>query len=347
MDGNIKKKIKLIKENFPNLNDTQGYNILHGYDVYLQDFIIKGERIYGDNFTFDFIKENKGKSDKIVSHNMEKIVNGYYFNRKAKSDVSMNEVKGWLKKKGYWEKDINIDIPKKDFDSMDDETQKEIEENTKISLIQTAINDIKKEKEKENTTENTTENTIENTIENTKQKTMRKGKRKKAPRTLIEKFKQKWQDPSFRKKVMIGATIVVVAGIAAASVINMIATQGGDYNTISNATNLASDIYNLNVSDVSMPDWSSIGSGIDVHTNLNDAINDANTLISNNYMQIDHMEAVDSAGQIINLDGLSNTQINNILDNGDYGIRGSYNGEYMGWFDEDTIKNIISGGKSI
>jgi len=99
--------------------------------------------------------------------------------------------------------------------------------------------------------------------------------------------------------------------------------------------------------DSSVVDWNSIGQGTEVHTTLNEALTDTNTLTSNEWMNVDHMEAVNTAGDVINLDGMTVDQVNQTLDSGDYGVRGSSNGTYMGWFDEETVKDAINQGKGL
>jgi len=193
--------------------------------------------------------------------------------------------------------------------------------------------------------------------------TAKVGKRKEAPKTLKQKFKEKWKNASFKKKLLIGAVavgaIIGVGVIAATAISNMIATQSFDSNSIMMANQVASNAINsLDLNSVSnaidpnavsvdssVVDWNSIGQGTEVHTTLNEALTDTNTLTSNEWMNVDHMEAVNTAGDVINLDGMTVDQVNQTLDSGDYGVRGSSNGTYMGWFDEETVKDAINQGK--
>lgn len=183
--------------------------------------------------------------------------------------------------------------------------------------------------------------------------TAKVGKRKEAPKTLVSKFKEKWQNASFKKKLLIGAVavgaIIGVGVIATTAISQMITTQSFDANSIMASNNIASGLIDsLDFSSVdtnSTVDWSSIGQGTEVHTTLNDALTDTNTLTSNEWMNVDHMEAVNTAGEVVNLDGMTVDQVNQTLDSGDYGVRGSSNGTYMGWFDEETVKDAINQGK--
>jgi len=54
------------------------------------------------------------------------------------------------------------------------------------------------------------------------------------------------------------------------------------------------------------------------------------------------MEAVNTARDIVNLDGMSAGEVNQVLDNGEYGVRGSSNGTFMGWFDEQTVRDAVN-----
>lgn len=177
--------------------------------------------------------------------------------------------------------------------------------------------------------------------------TARIGRRKAAPKTLVDKFKEKWKNTSFKKKLLIGAIAIVGVGIITATVVSqMIATQSMDVQMISNAGNLVSDM--INNGDVnSVVSWDGIGQGTEVHQTMNDALNGTNNLTSNEWMNIDHMEAVNKAGDVVNLDGMTVNEVNQTLDAGDYGIRGSSNGNYMGWFDENTVKEAINQGKGL
>ncbi len=192
--------------------------------------------------------------------------------------------------------------------------------------------------------------------------TARAGKRKEAPKGLVSKFKEKWKNTSFKKKLLIGAVavgaIIGVGVITATAISQMIATQSFDTNTVLNISNTLNNIDAsvLNNADVSsangidpnaVVDYSGIGEGTEVHTTLNDALNDTNALSSNQWMNVDHMEAVNTSGEVINLDGMTADQVNQTLDSGDYGVRGSSNGTNMGWFDEETVKNVINQGKGL
>ncbi|MCI9084651.1 MAG: hypothetical protein HFH46_03465 [Bacilli bacterium] len=197
--------------------------------------------------------------------------------------------------------------------------------------------------------------------------TAKLGKRKDANPKLIDKFKTYWKEASFKKKLLIGAVALgAVAGIAvvtATAISNMLATQSFDTNQVMTASNMISDALNnmgftttINNVDPSVTngvdpnavvDWSGITEGTEVYTTMDNASEATNALTGNEWMQVDHMEAVDQSGNVINLDGMTNSEVIDTLDSGDYQIRGSHNGEYQGWFTEDTVKETINHGRSL
>lgn len=194
--------------------------------------------------------------------------------------------------------------------------------------------------------------------------TAKLGKRKEAPTKLIDKFKTYWKEASFKKKILIGAVAIgAVAGIAvvtATAISNMLATQSFDANQVMTTSNMISDA--INNIDLTTPisnvepsavdpnavvDWSGITEGTEVYTTMDNASEAVNALSGNEWMQVDHMEAVDQAGNVIDLDGMTNSEVIETLDSGDYQVRGSNDGTYMGWFTEDTVKDAINQGRSL
>ena len=243
------------------------------------------------------------------------------------------------------------------------------------------VEEVKEEINKPENQEPVTEPTIENTerlslppaqeeLDNTKPMvpaTAKLGKRKEANPKLIDKFKTYWKEASFKKKLLIGAVAIgAVAGIAivtATAISNMIATQSFDANQVMTTSNIISDAINnidfttpVNNIDTTIVngvdpnavvDWSGITEGTEVYTTMDNAKEAVNALSGNEWMQVDHMEAVDQAGNVIDLDGMTNNEVINTLDSGDYQVRGSNDGTYMGWFTEDTVKDAINQGRSL
>lgn len=244
--------------------------------------------------------------------------------------------------------------------------------------------EVEEAKEDTNQPENqepVAEPTIENTerlalppaqeeLDNTKPMvpaTAKLGKRKDANPKLIDKFKTYWKEASFKKKLLIGAVAIgAVAGIAvvtATAISNMIATQSFDANQVMTTSNIISDAINNidfttpvnnvdptivnGVDPNAVVDYSGIGQGTEVYTTMDNAQEAVNALSGNEWMQVDHMEAVDQAGNVIDLDGMTNSEVINTLDSGDYQVRGSNDGTYMGWFTEDTVKEAINQGRSL
>lgn len=238
------------------------------------------------------------------------------------------------------------------------------------------VEEVKEETNQPENQEPVAEPTIENTerlaeeLNNTKPMvpaTAKLGKRKEANPKLIDKFKTYWKEASFKKKLLIGAVAIgAVAGIAivtATAISNMIATQSFDANQVMTTSNIISDAINNidfttpvnnvdptivnGVDPNAVVDYSGIGQGTEVYTTMDNANEAVNALSGNEWMQVDHMEAVDQAGNVIDLDGMTNSEVIDTLDSGDYQVRGSNDGTYMGWFTEDTVKDAINQGRSL
>lgn len=203
--------------------------------------------------------------------------------------------------------------------------------------------------------------------------TAKLGKRKEANPKLIDKFKTYWKNASFKKKLLIGAVAIgAVAGIVvvtATAISNMLTTQSFDAAQVTTGGNMILDalpLYNIDLNALNnvdlnalnnvdpnavdpnaVVDWSGITEGTEVYTTMDNAAEAVNALSGNEWMQVDHMEAVDQAGNVVNLDGMTNSEVINTLDSGDYQVRGSNDGTYMGWFTEDTVKDAINQGRSL
>ena len=170
--------------------------------------------------------------------------------------------------------------------------------------------------------------------------------RRKGPKDLINFFKDKWENSNTFKAVVIAAGLVI-AGLAIFAATALTgdashATYGGGL--LSGAASNA-DFSSLSqvVSDPTVAqsfDLSGIGQGTEVHQTIADAANGTNTLLGNEWMQVDHLEAVDLSGNIINLDDASPEEILNLANSNEVQFRGSNDGTYMGWFDSNTIGNI-------
>ncbi len=293
-----------------------------------------------DEIELIFPKDDISKQENISN---DDVLNGYVM---AEKSINNNE--------GVTDEDKKVwrDALWKDFDNYVEQNP----EDNKIDshdISKQITEPIVKLPEVQKTDSIAKENTLK--MENTViPATAKLGKRKEAPQTLKQKFKEKWKNASFKKKLLIGAVaigaIIGLGVIAATAISQMVATQSFDANSIMATNNIASSLTNgldLGSIDSSVVDFSSIGQGTEVHTTLNEALTDTNTLTSNEWMNVDHMEAVNTAGEVVNLDGMTVDQVNQTLDSGDYGVRGSSNGEYQGWFSEETVKDAINQGKGL
>ncbi|MEI3507706.1 MAG: hypothetical protein V8R01_00990 [Bacilli bacterium] len=170
--------------------------------------------------------------------------------------------------------------------------------------------------------------------------------RRKGPKDLINFFKDKWENSNTFKAAVIAAGLVI-AGLAIFAATALTgdashATYGGGL-----LSGAASNVDFSSLSQVASDptvaqsfDLSGIGQGTEVHQTIADAANGTNTLLGNEWMQVDHLEAVDLSGNIINLDGASPEEILNLANSNEVQFRGSNDGTYMGWFDSNTIGNI-------
>ncbi len=146
----------------------------------------------------------------------------------------------------------------------------------------------------------------------------KKGKRKKASTSLIKKFKEKIEDPKFKKRFLIVA-IVIALGVPAAVIISAIT---GD---ASHATNIQMAVSNIDLSQINdipnnleqitnnispMDYYSQIGENSTVFSNAMDAANHTNSLIANEWFQSNPLDVYNT--QTNEYMHLTHDQLNNI-----------------------------------
>ena len=187
-----------------------------------------------------------------------------------------------------------------------------------------------------------------------------------ADKTLKQRIKDFISEHKF---TIIGAAIatgIVIAGVTIYSMITndtsaaSMSADGSFIQTISDQltsaisqhmpsgdeiTHITEAVQNTDPNAVQAFDPSVLNEGTDVSTTLQGALDGSDIQQANEWMQVDHIEAVDQAGNVIDLDGKSADEMQQIFDNGDYGIRGSQGDNYMGWFSEDTIMDKARGGR--
>lgn len=187
--------------------------------------------------------------------------------------------------------------------------------------------------------------------------------------SLIQKFKKKWQEPKFRRKVIIGGICIAVLGVAAALVafnpdlqafINQLFSQGditqiGDnLQTISNNvpdTSALNSVSNTSgVLDTS--NWNM--EGVNVASNAIDAVNGSGNVPASEWFSNDIQGFYDtSTRQMINVspEDLQNIdKIKEILQNDNVATvfgNGEINSlnDVSGFVNGDTVENLIEQGR--
>ena len=362
------------------------YRIEKKIDDFLTDLIERGEFFYGDNFTKDFVNEKTDearlwllndvmygngidvetqKKEPVMSSNKEEkkeiIQEETKSDNNADKDTRDNIISG---ENGNSTENIDIEEPKEEitYEKLFDKLTKDYgwpeEAANKFILDKVKDENIKKQAEAALITkplEPVTEDSLESDTTKASEIDEPMPVQTKEPKPgLIEKFKEKWKDPKFKRKVIIGGIVIAVAAASAIAIAISPELQqflGGLVNNVTNfftgdevmhvteATNVASGV-DASAIDIGSEnfDLSQIGEGTEVYETSNDALNGTNPLESNEYMEIDNLEVLDSNKQVID----SNLTVQEAQQYADAGntFRGSHDGVYMGHFDSDTIADL-------
>ncbi len=362
------------------------YRIEKKIDDFLTDLIERGEFFYGDNFTKDFVNEKTDearlwllndvmygngidvetqKKEPVMSSNKEEkkeiIQEETKSDNNADKDTRDNIISG---ENGNSTENIDIEEPKEEityeklFDKLTKDSGWPEEAANKFILDKVKDENIKKQAEAALITkplEPVTEDSLESDTTKASEIDEPMPVQTKEPKPgLIEKFKEKWKDPKFKRKVIIGGIVIAVAAASAIAIAISPELQqflGGLANNVTNfftgdevmhvteATNVASGV-DASAIDIGSEnfDLSQIGEGTEVYETSNDALNGTNPLESNEYMEIDNLEVLDSNKQVID----SNLTVQEAQQYADAGntFRGSHDGVYMGHFDSDTIADL-------
>ena len=196
---------------------------------------------------------------------------------------------------------------------------------------------------------------------------VQKGKTSAAPATLVAKAKE-WIKNNKGKAIAIATALaagLIVAGIAAYSALTGdTAAASQDPNTLAS---IATDIVNqgLNAIDLSAVDPSvtqaadpttvqafdpSVFSGSDqiVHQTAQDAINNTNGVVTNEYYQIDGGYVQNYVtGDNIDTDGMTREQIIDTLNSGTYDYVPTHDGVAMSHMSADEFEAISQGGRNL
>lgn len=133
--------------------------------------------------------------------------------------------------------------------------------------------------------------------------TAKLGKRKKANQNLISKFKEKWQNLSTKKKILIGALgVIIVGGVVTSSVFALL---NGDTTQIDQTHNIISQISQSTQNDISTQNtlnYNQIQEGSTIYSNAHDAINKVHGLQANEWMGNTPLDVYDySNNEFMNL----------------------------------------------
>lgn len=189
--------------------------------------------------------------------------------------------------------------------------------------------------------------------------TAKVGKRKEAPKGLINKFKEKWQDPKFKKKLLIGGIAIAVIGIgviAATAISQIMSTQSLDTNMIINANHLTSSLIdglnldsissNIDTSAVSGSEYMdyTVNTGDTIYSNATDAVNSLNGDTASQWYNSTPQGIYDTANNT--WVDTSNVDFNSVEDmkqfmDGDHAVVQGGNGDLDGFrpIDESMIKS--------
>lgn len=333
-------------------------------DAYLTDLIKKGELFYGEKFTEKFVNL-KTDNDRIILID------------KLKQDIDNNKTD--ITSKGetlndFDNKELDIEEVKEKptyehlFNKLLDCGMNSDMANNFIAKY-TRYDDIRKRALEEIAKTNELKTTDIKPVKTNDLKTaeMKPVKTKEPKKSLLAKFKEKWQNPKFRKKVIIGG-VAIALGVALIALNpdfqNFISQifQNPDINpdissSITNPTYSAADIaqHSLDAVENVSPVASFDMDGADVYTNAFDAVNNTNNVVANPDFSDNLQGFYDtSSKEMLNVsaEDLQNAdKIKEILANDDiaavYG-KGEINtlNDVSGFVNGDNVIDMINQGRS-
>ena len=343
-------------------------------NAFLANLIERGEFFYGDNFVKDFVNEKTDDARKWL-------LNDILYGNGIDIDVPDKKTNEVVDKPQIQKKEEITNTPKAlTYDELLDKLTKEYNWPVDVAnkfIAEKAKNENIREKahlalNKENKSENLENNLEDEQIIPQDAQTVKpiEVKTKEPKPSLLKKFKEKWQDPSFRKKVIIGGVVMAVGIVAIALNPDVQQFLGDMVNNISNmfngsevtntvdAANLTngldvSDI-NANVANLDTSSWNM--EGMTVYDSANEAVNSVNGEIANQWFSNDIQGLYDTnTGQMLNLSpeelhnadylkDLLNTNDNLSVVFGDGSIN-SLN-DVSGFVHGDDVVNLIDGGRS-
>lgn len=344
-------------------------------NAFMTNLIERGEFFYGDNFVNDFINE---KTDEARRWLLNDVLYGNGIDVELPEKKNTNEVKKVSKpekKETPTEKNETKEekIKNLTYEELLDKLTKKY--NWPEDLANQFIADKAKDEEirkkasmalnKKNEPEN--EPLLPSNIQTVKPIEV---KTKEPKPSLLKKFKEKWQNPSFRKKVIIGG-LVIAAGIVAIALnpdvqqflgdmVNNVTNMfnGHEVTNVTDAVNVTSgvDVSSIDPSVSSFDTSSWNMEGMTVYDSASEAVNSVNGEIANQWFSNDIQGLYDTnTGQMLNLSpeelhnadylkDLLNTNDNLSVVFGDGSIN-SLN-DVSGFVNGDDVVNLIDGGRS-
>jgi len=191
---------------------------------------------------------------------------------------------------------------------------------------------------------------------------LRKGKRKGPNKSLLKKLKGKFDDLSFRKKVLVSVVVIAGIGIATAAVISQIMNGNVDMVTFSNT--LTGVIDNVSIDGLQAAvdqantaifpeviDYSAIQEGHTIYTNAYDAASGTNQLVANEWVQSVPHDVYD----VVNHEYLNLTQeqlndpsfMKDLMANENYSLLVGDGQEASGFISNEDFMKMISSGREI
>ena len=382
---------KTILHKWGDLIGTRAYFAGASIDTYLDTLIEKGLKVYGSNFVTDLVIEN-AKNKEAVASLIDEVMTKDYSNSEdpiqmagAKDNSNQvyqslaNAVSGVVSQKATEEKNatnqvyqslaraVNGVVNEKAKESGNTAQQSSEEKSHSDDLEKYGqleddldLDDIEEPKEYVSGTESTNGDDKSELSQGTSSfvpVTAKKGKRKEAPKGLISKFKDKWKDPKFKKKFIIGVAVVAVVGVAAAVVISQLVTnQSVDSLTISSLSNTVSNMFSGTGAENSVApiansiDYGSVAEGSTIYSDAYSAVANVDPAMASEWVGNTPMDVFDTvSGQYMNLtpEQLNDAEfMQNLMADGKHSVLVGRDGVASGFINLDGFEQLINSGRS-
>ena len=383
---------KIILHKWGDLIEPRAYFAGVSIDAYLDTLIEKGFKVYGDNFVTDLVIENAKNKEAVASLINEVMTKDYSNNESSVQTVAtkdngnqvyqslVNAVSGVVSQKAAKEKKetnqvyqslanaVSSVVSQKAKQDSDDiskqfvEEEKHFDDLEKYGQLDDDLDFDGIEEPKGYTDDMPTakEDERPGLSENTSTfvpATARRGKRRETSKGLISKFKEKWKDPKFKKKFIIGVAVVAVVGVATAVIISQLVTnQSVDSLTISSLSNTVSNMFNGTGAENSVVpvansiDYGSVAEGSTIYSDAYSAVANVDPMMANEWVGNTPMDVFDTvSGQYMNLtpEQLNDTEfMQNLMADGKHSLLVGRDGVASGFINLDGFEQLINSGRS-